>query len=308
MQFLTKKCLKHSLFIATILITCFAYASRAEVADVPLTPSEIIAQSTDSDWRQLQASDLLYLTLDSGTIIFELAPEFAPQHIANLRTLVGENYFDGLAIVRSHDNYVVQWGDPQAGTEQARPLGNAKESVVGEYYRPRSGLEFVAIPSRDAYALEVGFVRGFASGADSERAWLTHCYGALGVGRDVSPDSGNASSLYVVTGHAPRHLDRNVTLLGRAISGIELLSSLPRGSGTLGFYADTEQTMGIISIRMGDQLPENERKSIEAMRTDTKTFTNYVKARTYRKNSWFIDPVGKIEICNVGVPTRIKGQ
>jgi peptidylprolyl isomerase len=154
----------------------------------------------------------------------------------------------------------------------------------------------------------VGFVHGFASGADTQRAWLTHCYGALGVGRGLESNSGNASSLYVVTGHAPRHLDRNVTLIGRVIHGMELLSSLPRGSDALGFYATPDQHIGIKSVRFGDQVPPGERLDIEILRTDSVTFTNYVQARTHRRHPWFIDPVGKIEICNVGVPSREKGE
>lgn len=293
------------LIIFSALTTCFSSQAIAEPKDTPLTPSEIIAQSAATDWRQVNTNDLLYLTLDSGTIVFELAADFAPQHIKNLRTLIEERYFDGLAIIRSHDNYVVQWGDPNADTELARPLGNAKVTLDGEYYRPRSGVEFTAIPSQDAYAPEVGFVQGFATGVDSQRAWLTHCYGALGVGRGVDSNSGNASSLYVVTGHAPRHLDRNVTLIGRVISGIELLSSLPRGSGPLGFYTDPAQFITIKSLRMGNELPENERLAFEVMRTDSSAFENYVRARTWRQQEWFIDPVGNIEVCNVGVPSRL---
>jgi hypothetical protein len=55
----------------------------------------------------------------------------------------------------------------------------------------------------------------------------------VGVGRDVPADSGNGSELYAVIGQSPRNLDRNVTLVGRVIEGIELFSVLPRGTAAL---------------------------------------------------------------------------
>ena len=73
---------------------------------------------------------------------------------------------------------------------------------------------------------EVGFVDGFPVALDPGlgRAWLVHCYGMVGAGRDNDVDSGGGAELYAVIGQAPRHLDRNVTLLGRVVSGMELLS------------------------------------------------------------------------------------
>ena len=47
----------------------------------------------------------------------------------------------------------------------------------------------------------------------------------VGVGRDLSPDTGTGGELYAVIGHAPRHLDRNIALVGRIVSGIEHMSA-----------------------------------------------------------------------------------
>ncbi len=175
-----------------------------------------------------------------------------------------------------------------------------------EFYRDADGLPFTVANSRDAYANEVGFSSGFAAGRDGEegRAWLAHCYGALGVGRGNSPRSGNGAELYVVTGHAPRHLDRNVTLVGRVVHGIEHLSTLPRGTGPLGFYEDESEQVLIESIRFGTELPEDERLAIELLRTDTETFQLLIEARRYRAEEWFVDSAERIGLCNVPLPTR----
>ena len=214
----------------------------------------VLAASSASDWRRPDAANTLYLQLDEGRVVFELTPQFAPEHVANIRRLVESRYFDGLAVIRSQDNYVVQWGDPNSGDENSRSLGNAAERLDAEFFRDAAGLSFTKIDSRDAYANEVGFSDGFPAGRDGPdgRAWLTHCYGMLGVGRANSPGSGNGAELYVVTGHAPRHLDRNVTLVGRVIDGMQHLTTLPRGSGPLGFFADYSDHRLLQCIRHQD--------------------------------------------------------
>ena len=124
------------------------------------TMSEVLEASTAADWRPLDADNTLYMELQSGRVIMELAPGFAPQHVANLRTLVAEGYFDGLFIIRSQENYVVQWGDPNVDDEGARSLGTAEASLPGEYFSDAAGHDFHPLDSRDAYADEVGVVVG----------------------------------------------------------------------------------------------------------------------------------------------------
>ena len=272
----------------------------------PLTTTNVLAATTDADWRTPAQEDLLYLQFDDKQVIFELATDFAPQHIKNLRELTSIDYFDGLSIIRSQDNYVVQWGDPNAGTDESKSTGKVTIKLAPEFFQDRKDLSVNFIKSQDAYANHVGFSNGFAVAANSEQVWLTHCYGALGVGRGVEANSGNATELYVVTGHAPRHLDKNVTLIGRVLSGMQHLSSLPRGEGELGFYTSPEKHITINKLRLGSQIPRNQQMQLQVLRTDTQTFDNYVRARTYRAHEWFLDPTGKIELCNVGVPVRKK--
>ncbi|MFQ3243509.1 MAG: peptidylprolyl isomerase [Arenicella sp.] len=256
-----------------------------------------------AEWRTPKAESVLLMQLDSGRVVIELAPQFAPNHVANIKQLVSDGYFDGSKILRSQDNYVVQWGDPDEGTEQARSIGKANSKLKVEFFADHSDLNFAAIESRDAYAAEVGFVDGFPVASDGKRAWLTHCYGMVGVSRGMGDDSGNGSGLYVVTGHAPRHLDRNVTLVGRVIKGMPLLSSLPRGSGDLGFFESTEETIPIKSIKLATSLGDKS-VSQQIMDTNSAVFKEHVAKRTTRSEEWFLEPTGKIELCNVGVPAR----
>lgn len=274
----------------------------------PLTGQQVLEQSKPSDWHAPDPADTLYLELPAGRVVIELAPAFAPNHVANIRTLVGEHYFDGLAILRAHDNYVVQWGDPDSDKpDKAKPIGSAKRALKAEFTMSIDAkAAFTRLPDGDVYAPEVGFAGDFPAARDlkSGRAWLAHCYGAVGVGRDIDADSGSGVELYVVIGHAPRHLDRNITLVGRVLQGMELLSALPRGSGALGFYETAAQRVPIKSVRFAADMPEAERTKIELLRTDTPTFAAVVESRRNRRDEWYKVPAGKIELCNVPVPVR----
>lgn len=295
------------LFVAGIAIAATPIRA-AEPTDAPAgkTMQEVLAASSPTDWRTLDPASTLYLELAAGRVVIELAPAFAPQHVANILTLVRAHYFDGLSINRVQDNFVTQWGDAAAGEPAARSLGKAKTRLPPEFTRSSTDLAFVPLPDGDVYAPETGFSGGFPAARDAKRgtAWLTHCYAMLGVGRGNPADSGNGAELYVVIGQAPRQLDRNITLVGRVVQGMELLSALPRGSGPLGFYEKPEQRIRIESVRVAADLPESERSALERLRTDTPTFAALVESRRNRRDDWYLVPAGKIDVCNVPLPVR----
>lgn len=284
----------------------------AGAKDLPQKPrpamADLIQASSASDWRALDAHNTLYLELEKGRVVIELAPDFAPRHAENIKTLVREGYFDGLMIVRSQDNYVVQWGDPEEDNPiKKRVIKTAQKNLAPEFvvkYGPH--LPFTRLPDADGYAPQVGHANGFAAGRDPRTgtAWLAHCYASVGVGRGNEINSGDGSSLYVVTGHAPRQLDRNITVVGRVMQGMEFLSSLPRGTGPLGFYEKPEQMTPIKTIRVAADLPELERSKLEILRTDTPTFKAIVAAQRNRGGDWYKVPAGYIGLCNVPLPVR----
>ncbi len=284
-----------------------AVVAKSEEAQPPLTMGSVLEASEASDWRAIDPSLTLYLQIAGGRIVMELAPDFAPRHVENIQKLVRERFFDGLAITRSQENYVVQWGDPAAEGEARRPIRTAESALEPEFDLALAGSGLLTrLDDPDAYASDVGFAHGLPVGVDNatQRMWPAHCYGMLGVGRDVSPSSGSGAELYVVIGHSPRHLDRNVTLVGRVVQGMEHLSTLPRGTGGLGFYEDPGEHVAIESIRLGSELPKSERAQLETLRTDTQTFRDLIAARRTRTESWFAHSTGRIGLCNVPLPVR----
>src|SRR5262245_9165079 len=163
-------------------------------AKAPRTSAEVLAASSASDWRTPDPQNTLYLELPAGRVVIEMAPEFAPHHVANVAALARGSYFDGLAIVRAQDNYVVQWADPDG----KKPVGAAQRTVSAKFERPLRWLTLTRLPDPDSYAPETGFIDGFPVAADPSlgRAWLVHCYGMVGAGRDNDVDSGGGTEIY----------------------------------------------------------------------------------------------------------------
>ena len=285
------------------IIGVIALALAGAAAAQPRSLAALLAASPAADWRTIDPDNTLYLDLAAGRVVIELAPGFAPNHVANIRKLARAGFFEGLAIVRVQDNYVVQFGDAQA----RRPLGGAARTVKAEFSRPYDPAEpFVALPDVDSYAPVTGFADGFPAARDpaTGQTWLTHCYGMVGAGRDNDADSGGGPELYAVIGQAPRQLDRNVTLVGRVVHGIELLSALPRGGGDMGFYQKPEQRIPIRRLQVAADLPADQRLALQALRTDSASFAAALQNRRFRQDDWYKTPAGHIDVCNLTPPVR----
>jgi len=274
-----------------------------KVAPKPLTMAELLASTKAADWRQPDPEHTLYLTLPNGRVVIELNPDFAPRHVANILKLTRAHWYDGLAVVRVQDNFVAQWGDPLNSKPEV-----GEKRLPAEFTRTATDLPFVRLHDADTYAPEVGFSGDMPVGRAGEEpeaeAWPLHCYGAVGVGRDNDPATAIGTELYAVIGQAPRQLDRNTAIVGRVIFGMELLSSLTRGSGNLGFYEQPEQREPIRSVRVAADVPPAERLPLEILRTDTKAFQKLIELRRNRRDAWYKVPAGHIDICNVPIPVR----
>ena len=289
-----------------LLITTAALLTGAAPPPTLLTPNDIVAQSPASAWKTIPADDLLVIDLaNGGRVVIQLAPSFAPVHVANIKALARGNYWSGATVYRVQDNYVAQWGLNES--DKAWPAG-VRPKPPAEYTRPLKGLTITPLGSADPYAPAAGFADGWPVAYSPKAGWadLVHCYGTVGVGRDLSPDTGSGGELYAVIGHGPRQLDRNIAIVGRVVDGIDRFSTLPRGTEALGFYKDKAQYVPIASVRMTSDMPAGERPSYEVMDTRSATFSHYLKVRANRRDSFYIRPAGGVDLCNVQVPVRRK--
>ncbi len=305
----------HPAAVAMALALAAVSASAAEDKPTP-SAKELLAASKPAEWRTPDPANLLYMQLPAGRVVIELAPGFTPLHAQNIRTLAREHYFDGLSINRVQDNFVAQWDDPESDGDhpdpaKLKPLGKAKRTLPPEYTRAIDAKQpWMPLPDGDVYAPEVGVSEGFPAARDpaTGREWLTHCYGMVGVARDIAPDSGNGSSLYAVIGQSPRALDRNLAIAGRVLEGMPLLSGLPRGPAPMGFYAKAEQRVPILSVRLASELPPAQRADIQVLRTDSPTFAALVEARRNRRDAFYKNPAGKVSLCSIDIPVRDGGK
>jgi peptidylprolyl isomerase len=290
--------------------TAFLLPVMALAAAAPpqklLTPNDIVQQAPASAWKTIPANELLVMDLaNGGRVVIQLAPEFAPVHVANIQALARNGYWNGATVYRVQENYVAQWGLNES--DKPWPAGVTAKPPA-EYTRPLKGLRIKPLGSPDAYAPGAGFASGWPVAYNSKAGWadLVHCYASVGVGRDLSPDTGTGGELYAVIGQAPRQLDRNIVIVGRVIDGLDRLSTLPRGTEALGFYKDKAQYVPIAQIRLASDLPEGERPSYEYMDTSSATFAKYLHIRANRHDDFYIQPAGGVDLCNVQVPVRKK--
>ncbi|WP_284126176.1 peptidylprolyl isomerase [Parerythrobacter aestuarii] len=333
--------IKHFFAATAALALPFSFpaAAQGEPEGAP-SPGQIVDASAQDEWVTIDPEDLLVMTLapdaegNARAVVIQLMPApFSQGWVSNIRTLARAKWYDGISVNRVQDNYVVQWGDPNydnpeaSGEAKALPSSLQKVSVeeyttdyrtsptlrerffdkVQEYLIESSNMLRGKTPYRgDAYSVGTLSVLGWPVAYESGEVWPVHCYGMVGVGRNYSPDTGSGAELYTVIGHAPRHLDRNIALVGRVISGMEHLSSLPRGKGELGFYADfeVEKRTPILSIRVASDLPEAEQPRFEYLSTESESFARYADARANRRDPFFIHPAGGADICNIPVPIR----
>lgn len=327
--------MKHMLLAAAAV--SFAVPALAEDAAPPPSPGEIAAAAPASDWVAIAASDLLVMDLapdaagKARRVVIQLMPApFSQGWIGNIRKLATAHWWDGTSVNRVQDNYVAQWGDATEKKPLPEGLAVVPESeydVQAEHILVGRGPvahmpDVKHIRRTDPYAKGTGFSGGWPVAftddfgrfsardlkadpqASVNRVWSPHCYGAVGVGRNMSPDTGSGAELYAVIGHAPRHLDRNIALVGRVTSGIEHLSSLPRGTEALGFYAEEKERVPIVSIRLASELPAAEQPKFEYLSTESESFARYADARANRRDPFFIKPAGGADICNIPVPVR----
>ena len=318
---------------AVAMLSSSVVAAQSAPSKPALAPSEIVAAAPASDWVAIAPSDLLVMDLAPNSngsakrvVIQLMPPPFSQGWVGNIRKLAAAHWWDGTSINRVQDNYVVQWGDANAEDKaKAKPLPPGLATVpqleyslpaaqwgslfkgkldgpVGWSASSQSALGKGSLP-RDSYAPFTVHSRGWQLAVGREGAYAVHCYGMVGVGRDMPPDTGTGAELYTVIGHAPRHLDRNIALVGRVISGIENLSSLPRGTGPLGFYEKPEERVGIASIRIGTDVKDLPR--YQYLSTESESFARYADARANRRDPFFIQPAGGADICNIPVPVRI---
>ena len=254
-----------------LLLASAALAAQAAPA-VPL-PSDPI----EADWRAIPDDELMIVTLATGRqVVVRLAPTYAPGHVANIRTLARGRWWDGTSVYRVQENWVTQWGDE---TEK-KPL------PAGVTDRPPAEFEIARfapaqrMAKADGYSSASGITAdGWPVATNGTVAWLTHCYGMVGVARDALPSTGSGSELFTPIGQSARRLDRNYTVVGRIVEGMQYLSALPRSEAAMGMYATDAERVRIVSVRLAGDIAAADRPHFQYRRADNLRFAAAIRRR-----------------------------
>ncbi|WP_034160373.1 peptidylprolyl isomerase [Sphingomonas sp. ERG5] len=278
------------------LLPLLVLAQAAPPTSPAPLPSDVAAQ----DWRAIPDDELLVMTLSGNRkVVIRLAARYAPEHVANIRTLVKAGWWDAASVYRVQENWVAQWGD---ATETKKLPAGVVETPAAEY--EIAGFTVAQrLAKADSHSTASGFsADGWPIATNGKAAWLTHCYGMVGVARGPSPDTGSGAELFTPIGQSARRLDRNYTVVGRIIEGMKYLSALPRSDAAMGVYATEAERSGIVSVRLASDIPAAERPKFEYRSTDNARFAAYIKLRENPAPPTIGS--GGVELCEVPLATR----
>lgn len=242
-------------------------------------------------------ANLVYVYTDQGLVIIELAPFIAPKHVAQFQALVSEGFYNGLDFYRVIDGFVAQGGDV---SEQK--TSQNKGTLPAEFTRamgPNS--EFVMVQSPEFLAQQTGFIHGFPAGRNvtDKQEWLLHCPGAVAMARSNEADSGS-TDFYIVIGQAPRHLDRNMSVFGQVIYGLENVQAMQRGNPNVGggVIDNPSQRTKIISASLGNQIAKTEQMHFTRSVVNSREFQARLKgAKTLENDFFHYKGTGNIDVC-----------
>ena len=259
--------------LTAILAAALALQATPAGAAEAVLPSDPLP----ADWRPIPDDEIMVITLADGRrVVVRLAARFVPAHLANIKALIAARWWDGASIYRVQENWVAQWGD---ATEK-KPLPAGVTASTPPEFEIASFDAAARMAKADAYSTASGFTAdGWPIATNGKAAWLTHCYGSVGVARNSQPDSGTGAELFTPIGQSARRLDRNYAVVGRIIEGMAAMSSLPRSEAPMGFYATPEERVAIATVRLASEMPEAERPRYQYRATDNPRFAAYIRSR-----------------------------
>jgi len=255
-------------------------------------------------WRKLNLNNTVLLTLPHGKVVIELAPQFAPQHVAQFSQLTKQGFYDATKFYRVIDGFVAQAG-PKDGSEKDKSVPIL--AMESEWTTDKTW-SFTQVQTQDLFAQQTGFKDSFAVAANpsENKAWLTHCPGTLAMARNNEADSAS-SHFYFVIGQAPRYLDRIMTVFGRVVYGMQYIQAIQRTSVVEGDYAvDHRDFTAIVKMQLMSDVPETERLLIEVENTESAAFSERLTKRRVRESAFFYKkPPPVLDVCQVPVRSRI---
>ena len=160
----------------------------------------------------------MILKLKDGDVKIELFSDIAPKHVERIKTLANEGKYDNVVFHRVIEGFMAQTGDVQFGNSSSDKF-DLNRAGTGGSSLPDLPAEFSDIP---------------------------HEKGVLSMARSADPNSGN-SQFFICFESAP-HLDRNYTVFGKVVEGIEFVDMIKRGEGGSGAVSNPDKIISFKSL------------------------------------------------------------
>ena len=298
--------IKHTLLAllsASLLVTpACAEEKKPETAAAQTTDN--LPATTAADWRGIDPENTLYIKTEYGTFVVEMAPEFAPKHVAQLKKLTRQKFYDNITFHRVIKGFMNQTGDPRGDG-----AGDSNEpDIEAEFTFKRSADMKMAMVGEQKFKTgkaAVGFYKGYPIASQDismamltkdgkVNAWGIHCPNITSMARGTDTNSAN-SQFFLMRGEA-KQLDQEYSIWGTTVWGREGLKAIKVGTvgEDKGFIPDR-----LLSIRVAADIPADERINVQVMRTDTSAFRAYLDGLKSEAGDY-------PKICDIEVPTRLK--
>ena len=238
--------MKKTLIALLTTVALSTSACAAEEQSSVATPVKSAAASVKSGfnapteaWRELDPENTLYIDLEYGRVVLELYPEIAPLHVAQIKTLARQTFYDGITFHRVIEGFMNQTGDPKGdGTGDS-----SLPDIQGEFtFRRAPSMPVTLVGARAAQGgqeIGVGFYKALPVATQpSSQAILTkdgkveafglHCKGVTSMARTSDPNSAN--SQFFLMRDISEHLDAQYSIWGNTVLGHEHLTKIKVGS------------------------------------------------------------------------------
>ena len=168
--------------------------------------------------QTIAKENFMILKLKDGDVKIELFPDVAPKHVERIKTLANEGKYNNVVFHRVIDGFMAQTGDVQFGNSSSDTF-DLRRAGTGSSNLPDLKQEFSDIP---------------------------HEKGTLSMARSSDPNSGN-SQFFICLESAP-HLDRNYTVFGKVIEGMEHVDKIKKGDSSTGSVAEPDKIINFKSL------------------------------------------------------------
>ncbi|MBC3881233.1 peptidylprolyl isomerase [Undibacterium sp. LX40W] len=275
----------HQTFKRTALATCIGILSTGMLA----SPSF----ANDGQWRALDPANTLLIETSKGRMVIEMRPEMAPKAVERIKLLTREKTYDGLQFHRVIAKFVAQTGNPNNKDGGGTSYPNLPPEMV--FRLPYQGFSQFAQNSSDASAGFIGSVpfqalpvtEATQKSNGALRSWGAHCTGVAGMGRNEPRDSANSELYFMLD--ASRRLDRDYTVFGRVVIGLDVLLSIQHGEPPAS--PDMMKQARILS-----DIPEKERPQV--LVASDATMRQLIDQTRQKKGADF-------SVCDVEIPAKL---